>query len=422
MLPTLCRDCLTHINTDAQICATRGSTRLVRHAELDEPSSNNSKQTAQSVLSAISSADELLADIINTPGVGVLVHRDNKILFANKTFTDMNRMSEEEIEDGTLSARIIETRRLEADVYSATTVQVANDLSVEGEFEAIVERTDGSRYWVKINTKNITWQGKPARLNISSSIDMRIRIEEELIATQAQLKQANQAKSEFLAQMSHELRTPLNAIIGFSELMSSGIGGEVAENHIEYLRDINQSGLHLLSLIIDVLDLSKIEAGKLELYEENFNLGDEIRRGLVFVREQARNSKIRIFEDFQDDCPDIHGDRRLVLQIVVNLLTNAIKYNVEDGEMRIDGGISETGCPWFSVADTGVGIAEDEIENVLNPYSRTGDQDSTEGTGLGLLLVSKMAELHDADVALTSTLGVGTSVCVTFPADRLAAS
>ena len=271
-----------------------------------------------------------------------------------------------------------------------------------------------------MNIRNVIWNGEPARLNIFSNLEPRIGIQEKLIAVQADLEKANQAKSEFLAHMSHELRTPLNAVIGFADLMSQNPTSNLNKQQIENLGYISQSGHHLLSLINDVLDISKIEAGKLELLEETFNLGDELRRGLLFIRAQAREANLRIIEGDLNDCPDILGDKRLVLQMIINLLTNAVKYNTDKGEVLLEGGTDTGGQPWFSISDTGVGIAAEDIAVVLSPYGRTNIDEATEGTGLGLPLVVRMAELHNAKLSLTSTPGEGTTVKVTFPATRLA--
>jgi signal transduction histidine kinase len=372
------------------------------------------------VLQSVADPEALLVAMIDTPGVAVLVHRNYQLLFANDTFAEILRLDKSDVATFDLGKLVFESRQLVDDAFVVIDKHEAVAKRIEGIYESRLRRADGTLFWSQMNIRNVVWDGEPARLNIFSNLEPRIGIQEKLIAVQAELEKANQAKSEFLAHMSHELRTPLNAVIGFSDLMSRNPTANLDQDQIENLGYISQSGRHLLSLINDVLDISKIEAGKLELNEEVFNLGDELRRGLLFVREQARDADLRIIEGDLNDCPDILGDRRIVLQMIINLLTNAIKYNIENGEVWLEGGTNDTGQPWFSISDTGVGIAEEDIEAVLSPYGRTNSDEATEGTGLGLPLVVRMAELHDAKLALTSTPGEGTTVKVTFPATRLA--
>jgi PAS domain S-box-containing protein len=389
---------------------------------MSKPPSQTIGISAEEILQNCDSQDKasLLRGLLAFSGQAVVVHRDHLILFANQAYANMMDVNLDDILHKTWLNTTVEAREARVEEFSRIWGRDLIKNHDEGIFEALNRRTDGSTFWATVNAINISWQGEPARLNTFTDLTPRIEMETRLKSTQQELEKANQAKSEFLAHMSHELRTPLNAIIGFSELMTSGAAGELAGKQAEYLMDINQSGQHLLSLINDVLDISKIEAGKLELVEDVFNLGDELRRGLLFIREQARKAGLRIIEGDLNDCPDILGDRRIVLQMIVNLLTNAIKYNTENGEVQLEGGADEKGQPWFSITDTGVGIAADDIEAVLSPYGRTNIDEATEGTGLGLPLVVRMAELHEAEISLNSEPGKGTTAKVTFPASRLA--
>ena len=364
----------------------------------------------EEILQNCDSADqaELLRGLLAFSGQGVVVHRDHFVLFANLSYAKMMDVKLEDILHKNWPETIVEAREARVEEFSATWSRELIKNRDEGIFETLNRRADGSTFWSTVNAINISWQGEPARLNAFTDLTPRIEMETRLRSTQQELEKANQAKSEFLAHMSHELRTPLNAIIGFSELMTSGVYGDMTGKQAEYLTDINQSGQHLLSLINDVLDISKIEAGQLELTEDTFNLGDELRRGLLFIREQARKANLRILEGDLNDCPDIFGDRRIVLQMIVNLLTNALKYNTENGEVLLEGGADADGQPWFSISDTGVGIAAEDISAVLSPYGRTN------------IVVPQLFGARDkAKVDLTSQPGKGTIVKITFPADRL---
>src|SRR5262249_19780923 len=209
-----------------------------------------------------------------------------------------------------------------------------------------------------------------------------------------QLEVASQHKSEFLANMSHELRTPLNAILGFSEVLADGMFGEINDKQAEYLRDILESGRHLLSLINDILDLSKIEAGRMELEPDDFDLPGAIDNALTLVRERAGRRGITLGREIDGRVGMIRGDERKVKQVVLNLLSNAIKFTPEGGRIDVRAGVNE-GLVEVSVMDTGVGIAPEDQETVFEEFRQVGTADKkVEGTGLGLALSRKFVELH----------------------------
>jgi signal transduction histidine kinase len=217
-------------------------------------------------LQSAADPEALLMAMIDTAGVAVLVHRDYQLLFANDTFAEILRL-DEDVATFDLSKLVSESRKLVGDTFTIIDKCETVAKRIEGIYESRLRRADGTLFWSQMNIRNVIWDGSPARLNIFSNLEPRVGIQEKLIAVQAELKKANQAKSEFLAYMSHELRTPLNAVIGFSDLMSRNPAGNLDDEQIENLGYISQSGHHLLSLINDVLDISKIEAGKLELVD-----------------------------------------------------------------------------------------------------------------------------------------------------------
>jgi GAF domain-containing protein len=230
-----------------------------------------------------------------------------------------------------------------------------------------------------------------------------------------QLAAASQHKSEFLANMSHELRTPLNAIIGFSEVLGERMFGDINEKQEEYVQDILASGRHLLSLINDILDLSKIEAGRMELEVEEFDLPQAIGNALTLVRERAGRRGIELNETIDERLGTIRGDERKVKQVLLNLLSNALKFTPEGGRIDVRAAVAD-GTAEISVTDTGVGIAEKDQDAVFEEFRQVGAADKRmEGTGLGLPLARKFVELHGGRLWLKSQVGVGSTFTFTLP-------
>jgi GAF domain-containing protein len=241
------------------------------------------------------------------------------------------------------------------------------------------------------------------------------RLFHEIADKGRQLEAASQHKSEFLANMSHELRTPLNAIIGFSEVLAQGMFGEVNEKQSEYLRDILESGRHLLSLINDILDLSKIEAGRMELEPAEFDLPQAIQNALTLVHERALRRGIALHYAGDARVAEIRADERKVKQVLLNLLSNAIKFTPEGGRIEVRATPAD-GTIEVSVTDTGVGIAPEDQETVFEEFRQVGTADKkAEGTGLGLALSRKFIELHGGRIWVTSQVGVGSTFTFTLP-------
>jgi two-component system cell cycle sensor histidine kinase PleC len=236
---------------------------------------------------------------------------------------------------------------------------------------------------------------------------------------------ANLAKSRFLAQMSHELRTPLNAILGFSEVMKSEIlGAHSVTTYKEYASDIHDSGEHLLNLINEVLDLSRIEAGRYELNEEPVALAHVAEDCHHLIKLRATNRDITIHERYETDLPKLWADERAVRQICLNLLSNAIKFTPQGGEVWVKVGWTSSGGQYLSVRDNGAGIPEEEIPIVLSSFGQGTNAIKTaeQGAGLGLPIVNGLIDLHGGTFTLRSKLREGTEVIVTFPASRVMAA
>jgi len=242
------------------------------------------------------------------------------------------------------------------------------------------------------------------------------RLFQEIEEKSRQLEVANRHKSEFLASMSHELRTPLNAVIGFSEVLLERMFGEINDKQDEYLQDILSSGRHLLSLINDILDLAKIEAGRMELEVIDFHLPQAIDNAITLVRERAARRAITLAIEIDPRLGEIKGDERKVKQVLLNLLSNAIKFTPEGGHVGVQAGLSD-GFAEVAVTDTGVGIAPEDHEAVFEEFRQVGTDYAKkhEGTGLGLTLSRRFVELHGGKIWVKSQLGQGATFTFTLP-------
>ena len=231
-----------------------------------------------------------------------------------------------------------------------------------------------------------------------------------------QIEAANRHKSEFLANMSHELRTPLNAIIGFSEVLGEKLFGELNEKQAEYAEDILSSGRHLLSLINEILDLSKVEAGRMELELTSFDMPLAIENARTFVRERATKHGIKLDVMIDERLGDYFGDERKIKQILLNLLSNAVKFTPEGGQISINAR-QLNGSVQISVSDTGIGISPEDQARIFEEFRQVGGDHAhkSEGTGLGLTLAKKFVELHGGTIWVESEVGKGSTFTFTLP-------
>jgi PAS domain S-box-containing protein len=237
-----------------------------------------------------------------------------------------------------------------------------------------------------------------------------------------QAESANRAKSEFLANMSHELRTPLNAVLGFSEVVAGEVFGPVGNaTYLEYVQNIHDSGQHLLALINDLLDLSKVESGKQELLEEVVDVAEIVRASIVLVADGAEKGNVTIGLDLPAGLPRLRADKRYIKQIVVNLLSNAVKCMPDGGSVTIAASVEPDGGFQIQITDTGIGIAVADIPKALSPFGQVESKvrNRMEGTGLGLPLSKSLTELHGGSLELHSEVDVGTTATVYFPAYRV---
>ena len=281
----------------------------------------------------------------------------------------------------------------------------------------------GGYRWVKLyfDVKNRDAEGKPL-LGVGLLIDIDEKKRQEIALAEAQRAAdfANRSKTEFLANMSHELRTPLNAILGFSEMIARKMSGPVAEKYVGYARDIHKSGEHLLDLINDVLDLSKLEAGKLELHESDIALDAIVEDCLVLVRTRADEGSVRLHADCERGLPALRADARAVRQVLLNFLSNAVKFTPEGGAVTVRTWCGADGTISLSVSDTGIGMKPADVAVALAPFGQIDSHLARKhvGSGLGLPICKSLMELHGGNLVLASVVDEGTTLTANFPANR----
>ena len=347
--------------------------------------------------------------ILESMPFGVMVvGEDKKIRLLNKmTLKLMGVESKEEVVNKTCHNRICP-----AEVNKCPVIDLGQ--SVDASEKTLVDK-DGKHIPILKTVLPINYDGEDVLLEAFMDISNLKQIEKELKLAKSDAENANMAKTEFLSNMSHELRTPLNHIIGFSEMLIDKHFGELNESQEEYLKDILDSGTHLLSLINDILDLSKIEAGKMTLEVNPVDLSNLLERSLTIVKEKAMKHSIEFKVDINGIPETISADERKLKQIIYNLLSNAVKFTPDGGSVSLKAKGNKNNEIQISVSDTGVGIKPEDLERIFVPFEQAKNAKASHitGTGLGLPLSKQFIELHRGKIWVES-IGEGCGATFNF--------
>jgi two-component system cell cycle sensor histidine kinase PleC len=383
-------------------------------------------------------ADMRLRDAIETiPEAFVLWDADNRLVLCNSNFQELHHLPDEAITVGASYESVVAAGSqpvVRNKVASAgPTLPGARTFEAQledGRWLHISERRTKDGGYVSVGTDITALKTHEEKLVDSEKrlmatvSDLRAsqqrlgELAEQYAAEKTRAEEANQAKSKFLANMSHELRTPLNAIIGFSEIMESGMFGPLgAEKYQEYCSDIRDSGQYLLDVINDILDMSKIEAGRIRLDFEDLDLDTLLNESMRVVSSKAQEKQLALTAKIAPGLT-LRADRRALKQIVLNLLSNAVKFTPGGGRVTVRGRTTDH-CIVLGIADTGIGIAKDALAKLGRPFEQVESQltKSHQGSGLGLAIAKSLVELHGGRMSIRSTLGKGTMVVVNLPLD-----
>ena len=367
--------------------------------------------------------DRLRAVIDHLPAGLVLKDESGAHMLANQQFMELYGLQGREVVGTTAEAHFPPEQA--AIIAEQDRTVLRTGIPMEAEMD--VTRLDGEKVFCMITRFPVLDAAGQAigvggiHMNIS---EMKEK-ERQLRIARDDAERANHAKSAFLANMSHELRTPLNAIIGFSEIMEQGLFGPLGnKQYSEYAEDIRRSASHLLSIISDILDLSKIEAGRMELHEEMIDLASVVKSCQTIVKEAAANAGLALRTQLPQGLPPLFADKRSVRQILLNLLSNSIKFTPQGGRVMVEARLEPNGELALAVRDSGIGMSADEIEIVLQPFGQveSAHTRSHDGTGLGLPITKSLAEMHGGSMTVESTVGKGTDIIVRFPPTRVGSS
>lgn len=361
----------------------------------------------------------LLTSLFDASGLGIVVtDHHGRIVRVNDSFLSDYGWTRDELVGAEFTVMVpAEDHAISRKLHTAFI-----ERGRQGSRELRILRKDGQQADIIITTAMLELTQK-RRFMVSTIRDIteRKNMIRNLKKAKEEADSANRAKSAFLANMSHELRTPLNAIIGFSELMTSHTFGKINNpKYEEYLTDIHFSALHLLDIINDVLDMSKIEAGKIELSESAVSIPDTFESVLKIMGDRALAASVNLTFQVDNNIPKIKGDQRLIRQILINLLSNAVKFSPPDEAVRITAHQLPDHHVRITVEDSGCGIPSEKIRMVMEPFGQVNDPKhyKGQGTGLGLPLARAMAELHNGKLTIDSKEGQGTRVHLDFPTER----
>ena len=366
------------------------------------------------------SRERLRAVFENTPVCLNLKDVDGRYLLINKPYEEWFGLTAEEI-IGKKASEFLENSGEVEDITDAEKRVIETGEVFEREIS--VPRPDGQIYNRILIKFPVTSDDGTVTAIGTAAVDItpRKRAEDRLRQAKEQAEFASRAKTEFLANMSHELRTPLNSVIGFSEVLRAELFGSLgSDKNREYVGDIKGSGEHLLRIIGDILDVSKIEAGTMDLSEETVSVGEILDVCGVMLRERVAEAGLELATSVVEDFPSLWADATALKRILLNLMSNAVKFTPANGRVAVEAFLGEGGKPTLRVTDTGVGIAAADIPRVLEPFGQVDDIMTRrhDGVGLGLSLARSLVELHGGNLEIESEVGAGTSVTVYFPPER----
>ena len=369
-------------------------------------------------LRALSESERRFRDLVEGSIQGYFVHSDWKIIYANSAAAGIFGYDPAEF-IGLDLRQLIAPEERDA-ISSLRDRRLAGDVDAPERYEVGGVRKDGAALVFETFSRLVDWDGKPAIQATILDVTERKNVETYLMYAKETAERADRAKTEFLGNMSHEFRTPLNAIIGFSQMIKDQMMGEALPQYVEYAGAINSSGVHLLDVVNDLLDVASIESGTLTISEEIVDLVDACKACERMLRHRAHKSQVIVSLQVPDKPIRFKGDLRRLKQILINLVGNAIKFTDPDGRVTLSAEVDEKGRARLVVTDTGIGIPKEHLSHIFNPFYRVDTHyiSQREGTGLGLPLVKTLADLHGAAIEIESEPGVGTRMFVIFPPQR----
>lgn len=370
----------------------------------------------QSAMARLSDAVESFSDGFS------LFDKDDRMVMCNQEFRRMHPLLAGRLEPGIAFEEILRTYVESGEMPDAIGQEedwikrrIRRHRNPSEDFE--VKFRDGT--WLRVSERRTNDGGC---VSLRTDITSMKQHQENLSSQQRRADSANKAKTDFLLTMSHELRTPLNAIMGFSEVMKQQLRGPLGdERYVDYASDIYDSASHLLAVINNILDISRIEAGRLELDEQAVTLGDEVAKAMRQLEDEARNADVELASEIEPDLPLLLGDAHKIRQIVINLVGNAVRYMPGKGRVVVRAERDPEGGIVLSVEDNGAGMSPEDVERVISPFVRLSNPmvRAHDGTGLGLPLVKALVELHGGTFILTSAVDEGTTARAAFPKSRI---
>ncbi|MFP6773238.1 MAG: PAS domain S-box protein [Alphaproteobacteria bacterium] len=373
---------------------------------------------------ALKSSEKNFRLLVEQSHQGIYIHDDLRPVFVNEALASLFGYDNTEEVMALPGVDVLIAPHERERLYDYAAARGRGD-AVPDWYEVEGMRKDGTPIWLQLHAQHVVWEGKKRLSSTFVDLTSLRMVEQRLREERENADQANRAKSVFLASMSHEFRTPLNAIIGFSELLESEILGPIGnEKYVEYIGDISQSGRHLLALITDVLDVTKIEAEKLELTETPLDISLLAAEVLRLTGQRAEAGEVDVAIDIPPGLPRLMADETRTKQIVMNLVSNSIKFTPPGGHVVIiaalEGEATNDTCMVISVRDSG--MSPKEAEAAMEPFVQIGNVITapSEGTGLGLFLVKSLMDLHGGTVDIASVPKQGTTISLRFPSNRCA--